>query len=297
MPRKISAALVLPLILVFVSMRVEAQDVSAYVEIQPGSLPIIFTAPHGGTLKPVAAKDRAFGKLSMDANTALLTDLISVALQERYGARPHVVKCLLHRSKVDCNRDLEEAAQGDPVAMATWRRFHGAAEEMRKQVVRQHGAGLLLDIHGHRHEEARVELGYLLTAPQLNQSDEALNANTAIAMNASIRELDQRSPVSLTELLRGPQSLGALLERRGIRAVPSPSRRGPGVAQYFSGSYDVTAHGSRDEGTVSAIQIECPWEGVRDKPENQRRFAKALAESLGEYFKAHFGMELGTVGE
>ncbi|HYF37800.1 MAG TPA: hypothetical protein VD994_21035 [Prosthecobacter sp.] len=285
----------LPSICLLFSLAVaRAQDVAAYVDIQTSSLPIILTAPHGGTLKPSGIKDRTLGKTVTDSNTAQLTDLIAAALKEQYGARPHVVKCLLHRSKVDCNRDLEEAAQGDPIAAATWRRFHGAAEQMRKHVLTQHGAGLLLDIHGHRHEERRVELGYLIAGPRLNQSDEALNGNRAIALDSSIRELDLRSPQSFTELLRGPQSLGALLEERGFRSVPSPSRRGPGVAQYFSGSYTVTAHGSRDEGAISAIQVECPWDGVRDKPENQRRFAKALAEALGLYFKVHFGKNLGA---
>jgi hypothetical protein len=274
-----------------------AQDATPYVEIIPGKLPIIFTAPHGGTLKPAEAKNRTFGKTVIDANTAPLTDLIADALNERYGARPHVVKCLLHRSKVDCNRELEEAAQGDPLAVATWKRFHGAAEEMRKQVIRQHGAGLLLDIHGQRHEERRVELGYLITGAQLNQSDEALNNNPAILRNSSIRELVQRSPHSLTEILRGPTSLGALLEQHRFPSVPSPTRPGPGIAQYFSGSYDITAHGSRDDGTVSGIQVECPWDGVRDTPENQRRFAKALAIALGEYFKVHFRKELAQPAE
>jgi hypothetical protein len=255
-------------------------------------LPIILMAPHGGLLKPEGMKDRSFGKVMVDSNTAKLTDLIAAALKEQYGAAPHVVKCLLHRSKVDCNRDLEEAAQGEPTAVATWRRYHGAAEQMRKQVVRQHGTGLLLDIHGQRHEEGWVEFGYLIPGTLLNAPDEALNRNTLLPTNSSIRELDQRSPQSLVQLLRGPQSLGGMIEQRGFRSVPSPVTPGPGKAQYFSGSYDITAHGSRDEGTVSAIQVECPWEGVRDKPENQRRFARALSEALGEYFKVHFNKEL-----
>jgi hypothetical protein len=138
-----------------------------------------------------------------------------------------------------------------------------------------------------------VELGYLIKANDLKAGDAELNANAALIATTSIRELDQRSPQSFAELVRGPQSLGGLLEARGFRCLPSPSKPNPGtLAGYFSGVYDVMAHGSRDRGTVSAIQVECPWNNVRDLPENQRRFAKALAESLGVYFEVHFGRKL-----
>ena len=159
--------------------------------------------------------------------------------------------------------------------------------------MKMHGLGLLLDIHGQRHLDTRVELGYLIKGDQLKASDEELNADAALIATTSIRELDKRSPQSFAELLRGPQSLGSLLAERGIRSLPCSTKPHPGLmAAYFSGAYDITAHGSRDGGTVSAIQVECPSFGVRDTPANQRRFAKALAESLGVYFEVHFGRKL-----
>jgi len=38
--------------------------------------------------------------------------------------RPHVIKCELHRSKLDANQDLGEAAFGDPSAELAWREYH-----------------------------------------------------------------------------------------------------------------------------------------------------------------------------
>jgi hypothetical protein len=133
----------------------------------------------------------------------------------------------------------------------------------------------------------------LIKGEQLKATDTEMNAAAVLIASTSIRDLDKRSPQSFAELVRGPQSLGGLLEFRGFRCLPSPTKSFPGVlAGYFSGAYDITAHGSRDGGTVSAIQVECPWNNVRDRPENQRRFAKALAESLGVYFEIHFGQKL-----
>ncbi len=276
-------------------LRLQAEDVSKYVDVRPGSLPILITVPHGGDLKPANILARRYGVTAKDSNTAELSVMISEELQKLYGGAPHLVICRLHRSKLDCNRELSEAAQGDPVATATWKRFHEAAEDVEQQITQSFGTGLTIDLHGHRHEEQRVELGYLISGSQLNTSDEALDQDPKYLRLTSVKELDQRSPQSFSALIRGPQSLGAMLEAHGFRSIPSPSKPSPGKAIYFSGSYDVAAHGSRDGGSISAIQVECPWNGVRDTSNNQRRFAKALATALGDYFRIHFQMRLASI--
>jgi hypothetical protein len=260
------------------------------IEVRSGTLPIILTVPHGGTLKPDNVLARRYGVTGMDANTAPLSEMIIEELETRYGGKPHAIFARLHRSRLDPNRDIKEAAQGEPTAEAAWHRFHESAQKACDSVMQKHGYGLLLDIHGHRHIDQRVELGYLIKGEPLKATDTELNADAALIASTSIRDLDKRSPQSFAELVRGPQSLGGLLEFRGFRCLPSPTKSFPGVlAGYFSGAYDITVHGSRDGGTVSAIQVECPWNGLRDKPENQRRFAKALVESLDVYFEVHFG--------
>lgn len=268
----------------------QTPDVSKYIESAPGTLPIILTVPHGGDLKPASLLSRRYGVTAKDSNTVELSRLIARELENHYGGRPHLVICLLHRSKLDCNRELAEAAQGDPVAVAAWQRFHAEAEDREQAVIRRHGTGLTLDIHGHRHDDPRVELGYLLSSQVLNTASDAhLDREAHYRTLTSLRSLSSLTPHAFSDLIRGPTSLGALLEAKGFNALPSPSKPGPGQASYFSGAYDITAHGSRDDnGPINAIQLECPWDGVRDTPVNQRRFAQALAESLGVYFQTHF---------
>lgn len=281
------------LLLLTSALAAQTPAVERYVEVRSGTLPIILTVPHGGSLKPANVLARRYGVTGMDANTIPLSEAIAEELQARFGGKPHAIISRLHRTKLDPNREVKEAAQGDPVAEAAWHRFHDSAQKACEFVTRKHGYGLLLDIHGHSHLDQRVELGYLIKGEQLKASDAQLNANTALIASTSIRELDKRSPQTFAELVRGPQSLGGLLERHGARCLPSPSKAYPGLmAGYFSGVYDIAAHGSRSGGTVSAIQIECPWNNVRDRPENHRLFARALAESLGVYFEVHFGRKL-----
>jgi hypothetical protein len=291
--RKILPCLSLTLITVLSS----AQDATEYIEIYPGKLPIILTVPHGGDLKPTNMLARRYGVTAKDSNTAELSLMIGEELQKLYGGKPHTLICQLHRSKVDCNRELSEAAQGDPTAIAAWKLFHGTADEMENQVTRDFGAGLTIDLHGHRHEEERVELGYLLPSTVLNMSDKDLESEDQYRLMSSVRELDTRSSTTFAKLIRGQDSLGAMLENEGFKSVPSPQKPFPGRAPYFSGAYTIAAHGSRDSGTISAIQIECPWRGVRDTEKNQRKFAQALARVLGDYFEKHFQMSLKAKSE
>jgi hypothetical protein len=279
---------------VFVAaLQAQTPELETYIEVRSGTLPIILTVPHGGTLKPDNVLARRYGVTGTDSNTAPLAEMIIQELETRYGGRPHAIFSRLHRTKLDPNRELEEASQGDPIAVAAWHRFHDSAQKACDSVMKKSGMGLLLDIHGHRHLDQRVELGYLVTGDMLKHLDAELNADAALIAATSIRDLDKRSPQSFAELLRGPQSLGGLLEFQGFRCLPSPSKASPGfMASYFSGVYDIAAHGSRSGGTVSAIQVECPWNNVRDLPENQHRFAMALATSLGLYFEVHFGRKL-----
>lgn len=263
-----------------------------YIEYLPGTLPIVIGAPHGGSLKPKEIPERKEGKVVQDAFTQELARLIRDDMTKRFGAAPHLIICRLHRSRLDCNREIAEAAQGDATATQAFNDFHGFITQACDSVQKSFGAGLYIDLHGHRHEQELVEVGGLVKANALAKNDAELDAGDFIARQSSLRELDKRSPQSFSALLRGPQSLGGLLEKRGFAAIPSPTHPAPGAAAYFNGAYDIETHGSREHGTVSAVQIECPFTTVREKPDSRMRFSAALCDALEEYFHVHFAMDL-----
>jgi len=272
------------------AIKMGAQD---YIEYQPGTLPLIIAAPHGGTLRPDGIPNRSFGRVAQDSFTQEQARVLADQLEKQYGARPHLVICRLHRMKVDCNRELTEAAQGDPVAERAWNDFQGFIKEAREAVLRRHGEGLFIDLHGHRHPEARVELGYLLTRDDLAVSDAELDANGGFRKKASFRTLAGRTTASFADLVRGGTSLGALLETRGFPSIPSPVSAAPKEGEeYFHGGYNTSTHGSRNGGSICGLQIECPFKGVRDREENREKFAIALAQSLGQWWRAHYGRPL-----
>lgn len=260
-----------------------------------GRLPLVLSAPHGGRLRPEEIPDRTSGVTVRDRRTLELTGAIADAVAERTGARPHVVVSLLDRIKVDPNRPLPDATRGAFEGDRAWWEYHTFLEAARARIEAAHGAGLLLDIHGHAHEIPRVELGYLLGPSRLALSDAEL-ASRRLADSASIRDLAERSPHSFPELLRGDLGLGGLLELRGVRVVPGPTEPDPGGAPYFSGGYITRRHGSRGGDEVSAIQLEHHWPGLRDTQENRTGYARLLADALLEYFQAHLGHPLEAEG-
>lgn len=266
-------------------------DVTAWVSAIDGTMPLVIVAPHGGDIAPADLPDRACpGCVTVnDANTRALATEISDAFARRVGTRPFVVANLLSRRKFDANRDLAEATAGYSTLAPLWSLFHARIDSAKARATRVHPRALLIDLHGHAHAVARLELGYLLTAANLRLGDSIL---TPLVMASSIARLDSAalSGDSGVALLRGPRALGTRLAALGFPAVPSASDPAPAVgAEYFNGGYNTERHGSITGGPVDAIQIECNYAGVRDTPAARTAFAEAFVTAALAYLDDHYG--------
>ena len=262
-----------------------------YVESIAGELPIVLTAPHGGRLRPEAIPNRTEGVTDMDANTQELARAVAAEFLARTGRHVALVVSHLHRIKLDPNRELKEAAQGSAAAERVWREYHAAIETALSAAVARHGFAFLVDLHGHAHPIARLELGYALDAKQLNQTDTAFDAAGLIALS-TLRDLHSRLGGSAVDLLRGPRSLGAFFSERGLPATPSPAEPQPGDGPFFSGGYTVRRHCAEPATTkVDGLQIECHRAGVRDTAENRTRFAQAATESLLLFLRERYAFD------
>ena len=260
-----------------------------YVEYIPGELPIVISAPHGGVLQPAEAADRTSGRVIADRNTVELSLAVRDALSDATGYAPHVILSHLHRSKLDPNREIVEAAQGDPFAENAWHEFQDWIEEARVFVADDYDRGLYFDMHGHGHSIPRVEIGYLLSGSDLNQNDDALN-NMTMVEKTSIRDLGRHAPETFSELLRGPKSFGGFLGDEGVRSIPSPEDPSPGSDPYYTGGYNTREHGSRSPSEIiSGIQLEHQYPGLRDSDANRRVYAAQLASAIRIFMLEHLG--------
>ncbi len=262
-----------------------------YIEYIAGDLPVIISAPHGGGEEPDEIPLRTYGTLVRDLGTQETIRAIQDSVSAHSGGgHPHIVISRLRRTKLDPNREIVEAAQGSPFAEQAWHEFHGFIEVARARVTRGQDRGLYLDLHGHGHPQNRIELGYLLTAADLAQSDNALS-QPAFVDKSSIRTLAGEVAIPFAELVRGPESFGAFLSREAALSVPSPLFPDPGNDPFFSGGYNTRVHGSVDGDAIDGIQIELHLPGIRDTDENRRGFAGGMARALESYLTAHFGVE------
>jgi len=174
----------------------------------------------------------------------------------------------LHRSKLDPNRAIEDAAQGSPDAEAAYKEFHATIRRVQVSInvyremfetakpiqKTMASSGLLLDFHGQGHGQNSTELGYVYRKSDLNEG------NLPTEGVSSISSLLTRTGLSPQQLLSGPESLGALWEEAGYMAIPSPRQPSPGKDKYYRGGYITQNHGSSNGGVVDAIQLELPVE-------------------------------------
>ncbi len=280
---------------------------NGYVEYIAGNTPVILSAPHGGTLNPSSIPDRTAGACGGEATTvtdANTEDLVR-AMQRRYVARfgtyPHVIISHLSRRKLDPNRLQPEAGCGNAEAAQALSEWHAYIDAAKRAVIAAHGKGWYMDMHGHGHAAQRLELGYLLTATQLNGTDASLDAASMVENSASILTLSLASPSSFSSLLRGPTSLGTLYAAQGFPSIPSSSDPRPNSDEYFNGGDNTRRHscgaaagplGGMTGGMICGVQIEANFAGVRDNAANRDRFADATAQVLEQYLRVHWGLQL-----
>ncbi len=275
---------------------------SDWFEYRAGTLPVVLSAPHGGSLMPDELETRPDASTGGDLNTQETVGAISDALLSATGQRPHVVLMHLHRHKVEANAwSLEEGTAGQPEAEAAWLGYHALIDAARAAITQHHGRGLYIDIHGLSSSYTESELGYLIDGDAMDVEDARLDhpGYAALSSLRAAEEWDHASGAAprFSSVLRGPQSMGGLLEAHGLAVVPSPAFPWPtddhGAARdYFDGGYSTHAHGSRLGGTISGLQIECTWDAIRESEEDRAAFAAALTQSVETWLETWLDLSL-----
>ena len=268
-----------------------------YIEYRVGNMPIVLSIPHGGYLTPPELPDRQCADCVTvtDAYTIELGTALADSLHAQTGCYPHVIINHLDRIKLDANRNLANAALGNPGAEQAWYDFHGFIEQAKACVEAQFETGFYLDLHGHGHTVQRIEYGYLIYEDELAFDEAVLNSTTYINYS-SLRNLVDVNLMGLqhTELLRGEFALGSLLHDQGYPGVPSLTDPFPQPGQpYFSGGYNTATHSSYNGGTIDGVQIECN-QALRFDAAVRAAFAGELAHGLMQFIELHYGHSPST---
>lgn len=237
--------------------------------VERGNIPLILSAPHGGAHFPDGWPVRAKGVKVRDTNTYEIALALRDAIRRRIGGEPYLIASRVHRRHLDLNRDREESgAMLGESQHALWADYHEAIERA-SMVARDQAGGraLLIDLHGHGHDHGLIELGFAISADELRKEPRQL--------------MDEA-------WVRGAKSLGARLDARGWKSVPSPTRPAPKIGQaYFNGGYIVRRH--RGDG-LRSIQIELPPRPRRLGAEGRQPLVEGLADAILGLLASEFAL-------
>jgi len=251
------------IIIIFIFVNVNAQ----YITYIKGKDPIILLATHGGSQFTKTIKNRECGKHTCvtDLNTDVLVKEAESYFNE-LGIYPHILVMELDRKEIDLNRPLEEACN-DVNCNVVYYSYHNKIKSLIKQYQNSDKV-LILDIHGHSHSHALIELGY-----DISRLDYRRNINL---ISSSVNNV-----LSDNEFyIRGYNSLGYLLELFGYSSTPSISNPIP-PKQYFNGGYITETY--KTEKNVAVIQIELPF-FIRKNKKERKDFLNIFSIIISYYY-------------
>lgn len=266
---------------------------------------LVISSAHGGALKPAYIPDRSTDgpycpssgcKTSKDSYTLEISELLQQRFIANYCKVPFVVINHLHRSKLDANREIGEAAQGDPIAEDAWYQFHDLINYAQSQLQSQFGTldvtppgqstftgikALLFDMHGYAGLDwvpddgsPFIQWGYRLSDetslnPDLYCPLDSRSSGT-IGTYTHARWMDGRSYECL---VRGPGSLGSRV------ASEVEGRGGILDAGVLCG-----------QGTPS-YEYESPWDLAND-PSHCDRVVNGNPPTECHYYSGGFDVEV-----
>ena len=201
------------------------------MESSKWSIPVLISAAHGGHLKPTNYRQRDCDNntdwtCTADSYTRDLSEVLAARFGEGFNKCPWMVINHLHRSRLDANREVAEAAGGDANAAAAHAAFHSFIALAQSKINALHGndgsgiKGVLLDLHGyvgadyHTGGSPYAMFGYRLSASTLQQ-DVLPDSPSGGLTHARFR----LGADSLERLVRGELSMGARVPQVSIDLV------------------------------------------------------------------------------
>ncbi len=236
-----------------------------FISVQKGDLPLIISAPHGGTMAVPGVPERKGEGMKTggagffagrDENTELLAAAIAREIESRLGKKPFFVIAKAHRKFLDANRPPEIGVE-HPRAREVYDAYRGTLAKFCDEVHTRFGRGLLIDVHG-----------------QGSARDTVFRGTQNGATDAMLSKL-------LGEKIHaGPQSLAGLLVARGIAMKPTDTgAETPG----FTGG-DIVRVSGRHEG-IGAVQFEFGMD-FRTK-DAIKTSAEKVADGIADFAKLY----------
>ena len=264
-------------------------DQNNYVEYIAGNLPIIIVVPHGGTLIPPnlpVIHNRGVDNGSFETSHLLYDSIV----QHTNGCFPHMIISHLHPSVMNPVREVDTAAGTNIDARNAWYNFHDFIDTAKYDITNTWGAGHYFEMHGNGHSDMWTEVGLGVSKTYLNGSDSLILSRVGYS---TVKNLCTNGGVNFLGIIKGPYSLGGLLDNKGWNSVPSPSNLSPGTGGFFYAGWNTWKHGSRYSGVIDASHVENYY--VFMQTSNRNQYANDLSTSIIEFMNIHYGFVMNCI--
>ncbi len=235
---------------------------SDLVEVVQGDLPIVITAPHGGTLPIPGSELRKDTTLPqfvtvLDTRTDALALATAKEIEIAFGKKPFVIIAKFARTYADVNRPAKYGAESD-AARLVHAEYHEAVSKAVDAVRAKFGKGILVDIHGQGADKEVVFRG-------------TQNLKTVTGLS--------------DEVLFGPKSFLGVLESQGIKVFPTMKDAHEKENPKFDGGYTVQTYGLGHEDGILAIQLEfgASYRTTKAIPETAKKLTVALKSHVDSF--------------
>jgi N-formylglutamate amidohydrolase len=259
-------------------MQIVTYDERLLVQQHRGTLPVILTAPHGGSTKPAQVSLRKETETpagcdfetNRDNETASITAAVAQKLLDLTGLSPYVVIAQFHRRYIDANRS-EACAFTDQDALPFYREYHARIVAAVTEVLCQNqGRGFLFDIHG----------------TQVIASDQA-DIYLGTANGASLPAGFDRRNLFMQHGLHGQLAAARHPTGEGGEGPVFSYRVSPADASVpetsaVSGGFTIQHYGT----TINCIQVEIAAT-VRDDPATRELFIGDLALAVVNFVRRY----------
>lgn len=253
-------------------------NLSRLVFVQAGDLPIILSAPHGGTGEVTGVSERTGDGLKTgpsgfftgrDTGTEELAQEVLEAIKKRFGKSPYVVISKVHRKFMDPNRPADIAFE-DPRIKPFYDHYHDSLAKYCRDVADRFQMGVLIDLHGQGTRRDTVFRG-------------TKNGLTVTHLRDKFGETAHH----------GSNSLFGLLSARGWTVHPSPHDEKEQSG--FTGGFIVQSYGSHKAQPIDAMQLEF---GAEYRVASRRaKTAEVLADALAEYAGLYLQMQVPAISK
>lgn len=241
------------------------------VTYKPGTMPIILTAPHGGS-KPVPGVEIRTGNtveknigaktnfsFAFDRNTDKLAIEVADAIEKKTGLRPYLVVAHFSRKYIDANRPASDGYESELVK-PVYDEYHGDIEKSRREILEKWKTGMLIDLHGQGSKKDGIFRG-----------------------TSDLKTVKHLIDSKGRDALFGPNSILGILQSKGATLIPTTEDTESKENPALNGGWTVRHYGSMEGGNFDALQLET---GINYRDLNKSKTVEDLSDAIIAFYKA-----------